>query len=195
MKVILLQELKGKGGEGDVIDVAAGFANNYLLTQGIAVKATKGNLKQLEQRRHNIAKREETRLADAAKMQEALEKTSIKVIAQVGDEGQLFGSVTAQMIADACKEQAGLEVDRRHIELGKPIKTAGEHEVVVSIYRDIKGTVKVNVVGENDAEEAEAEAEEAAAAEEAAEAVAEEAVEAEAVAASADEPEAEAAAE
>lgn len=70
MKVILLQELKGRGGEGDVIDVAAGFANNHLLTQGIAVKATKDNLKQLEQRRHNIAKREETRLAEAEREEE-----------------------------------------------------------------------------------------------------------------------------
>ena len=92
MKVILLQELKGKGGEGDVIDVADGFANNYLLTEGLAIKATKGNLKQLEQRKHNIAKREETRLEDAAKMKEALEKATVKVVAQVGDEGQLFGS-------------------------------------------------------------------------------------------------------
>ena len=65
MKVILLKELKGKGGEGDVIDVAPGFANNYLLTQGYAILATKGNLKQLEQRKHNIAKREEKRIADA----------------------------------------------------------------------------------------------------------------------------------
>ena len=67
MKVILLQELKGKGGEGDVVDVAPGFANNYLLPQKVAILATKGNLKQLEQRKHNIAKREENRLADAAR--------------------------------------------------------------------------------------------------------------------------------
>lgn len=172
MKVILLQELKGKGGEGDVIDVADGFANNYLLTQGIAIKATKGNLKQLEQRKHNIAKREETRLADAVKLQETLEKTIVKIVAQVGEEGQLFGSVTAQIIADACKEQAGIDVDKRRIELGKPIKTAGEHEVAVSIYREIKGTIKVRVVGEGEEEVVEVEeapaAEEEAAAEEAA---------------------------
>lgn len=165
MKVILLQELKGKGGEGDVIDVADGFANNYLLTQGIAIKATKGNLKQLEQRKHNIAKREETRLADAVKLQETLEKTIVKIVAQVGEEGQLFGSVTAQIIADACKEQAGIDVDKRRIELGKPIKMAGEHEVAVSIYREIKGIIKVRVVGEEEvveAEEAPAAEEEAA---------------------------------
>ena len=65
MKVILLEELPGRGGEGDVIEVARGFANNYLLRNGIAVKATTGNLKQLEQRRNNIAKREEVRIADA----------------------------------------------------------------------------------------------------------------------------------
>ena len=162
MKVILLQELKGKGGEGDVIDVADGFANNYLLTEGLAIKATKGNLKQLEQRKHNIAKREETRLEDAAKMKEALEKATVKVVAQVGDEGQLFGSVTTQMIADACKEQADIDVDKRRIELGKPIKTAGEHEVTVSIYRDIKGTIKVRVVGEGEEQAAPAEPEAAA---------------------------------
>ena len=76
MKVILLQELKGKGGEGDVVDVAPGFANNYLLPQKVAILATKGNLKQLEQRKHNIAKREENRLADAGKIKDCLLYTS-----------------------------------------------------------------------------------------------------------------------
>ena len=79
MKVILLQELKGKGGEGDVVDVAPGFANNYLLPQKVAILATKGNLKQLEQRKHNIAKREENRLADAGKIKETLDGALVKV--------------------------------------------------------------------------------------------------------------------
>jgi len=149
MKVILLKELKGKGGEGDVIDVAPGFANNYLLTQGYAVKATKGNLKQLEQRKNNIAKREENRLAEAAALQAKLNETTVKIIAQVGDEGQLFGSVTSTMVADAI-EALGIEIDKRRVELGKPIKLAGEHDVIVSIYRDIKATVKVVVCGEGE---------------------------------------------
>ena len=180
MKVILLKELKGRGGEGDVIEVANGFANNYLLTQGYAVKATKGNLRQLEDRKANIAKREEARLADAAALQEKLNAMTVKVAAQVGEEGQLFGSVGATQVAEALAA-AGVEVDKRRVELGKPIKVAGEHEVVVSIYRDIKANVKVLVGSEADlaAEEpAEAEVEEAAAeapaaAEEAEEAVAE----------------------
>lgn len=168
MKVILLKELKGKGGEGDVIDVAPGFANNYLLRQGYAVLATKGNLKQLEQRKANIAKREATRLADAAALQEKLAGITLKIAAQVGDEGQLFGSVTNTQVAEALAAQAEVEIDRRRIELGKPIKVAGEHEVTVSIYRDIKGTVKV-LVGEIAEEEVVEEVAEEAAAEETAE--------------------------
>ena len=170
MKVILLQELKGKGGEGDVVDVAPGFANNYLMPQGIAILATKGNLKQLEMRKNNIAKREATRLADADKLKSVLDGASVK-----GEEGQLFGSVTATQIAEAIKEALGVEIDRRRIEAGKAIKTAGQHEVVISIYRDIKATVTLlvgidEVAAEEEAEKVETEAvAEEAAAEEAAE--------------------------
>lgn len=173
MKVILLTELKGKGGEGDVVDVADGFANNYLFPQKIAVPATKGNLKQLEQRKHNIATREETRLADAQKLKDQLEALTVQVEARVGEEGVLFGSVTAHMIADALKEAYGIEIDRRRIDLKNPIKVAGEHEVVVSIYRDIKTTLAI-VVG---SAEFFAAAEEAPEVEEAEEAPAEESAE------------------
>ncbi len=163
MKVILLKELRGRGGEGDVIDVARGFANNYLLRQGYALPATEGNLKQLEQRRANIAKREEVRLADANALAEKLNGLDVVVIAQVGEEGQLFGSVTAPMIADAIEEM-GYEIDRRRVELGKPIKQTGTYPVDVSIYRTIKATVNVIVKGEKaEGEDAEAEATEAAA--------------------------------
>lgn len=152
MQVILLKELPGKGGEGDVIDVARGFANNYLLTQGFAVKATKGNLKQLEERKKNIAKREETRIADANALAEKLNAATVRVEAQVGEEGVLFGSVTAPMVADAIENELGIEIDRRRVELGKPIKMVGTYQVPVSLYRDIKGTVTV-IVGGDEAEE------------------------------------------
>lgn len=145
MKVILLSELKGKGGEGDVVDVADGYANNYLFPQRIALPATKGNLKQLEQRKHNIAAREATRLENAQKTKEALENLTVRVEARVGEEGVLFGSVTAPLIAEALQVNHGIEIDRRRIDLKAPIKTAGEHEVVVSIYRDIKTPLKILV--------------------------------------------------
>ena len=152
MKVILLKELRGKGGEGDVISVNDGFANNFLLRQGYAIKATKGNLKQLEERRHNIAKREEARVADANAIASKLNDATVKIVAQVGEEGQLFGSVGTVQIAEAIQEQLGLEVDRRRIELGKPIKQVGTYPVAISIYRDIKGTVSVEVGGESTGE-------------------------------------------
>lgn len=179
MKIILLEELKGRGVEGDVIDVAPGFANNYLLPNGKAVLATKGNLKQLEQRRNNIAKREAARVAAAEELKAKLDGATVKINARVGEEGVLFGSVTAQMVADALKEQHGVEVDRRLIDFKEAVKTAGEHEAVLSLHRDVKAALKL-LVGDDDwfaAAEAEAVAEEAEAEAEEAEEAAEEAVE------------------
>ena len=159
MKVILLTELKGKGGEGDVVEVARGFFNNYLGPQKMAILATKGNLKQLEQRKGNIAKREEQRIADANALKASLEGKKILVEVKVGEEGVLFGSVTAAMIADAVQNELGIEIDRKRLELKKAIKTAGEHVVALSIYRDIKVDLNL-VVGEAVAEEAAEEVEE-----------------------------------
>lgn len=154
MQVILLKELRGRGGEGDVIDVARGFANNYLLRQGYAVKATPGNLKQLEQRRANIEKREEVRVSDANALAEKLNGLNVVVEAQVGEEGQLFGSVTAPMVADAIMKELDIELDKRRVQLGKPIKVVGEYPVEVDIYRTIKATVNVVVKGEGVEDEA-----------------------------------------
>ncbi len=156
MKVILLGELRGKGGEGDVVDVAQGFAENYLYPNKIAVPATKGNLKQLDERRHNIAKREEKRLADAAALKELLEGKAVTVDARIGEEGQLFGSVTSAMIADAIKRELGVDIDRKRIARSHTIKNAGRHQVEVDLYREINATVTV-LVGVTDDEEAPAE--------------------------------------
>ena len=173
MKVILLTEVQGKGGEGDVVEVARGFFNNYLGPQKKAVLATAGNLKQLEQRRGNIAKREEKRIADAEALKASLEGKKIFVDAKVGEEGVLFGSVTISMIADAVLAETGVEIDRKRLDVRKAIKTAGEHTVALNIYRDIHVDLQlmVGVKATEEVEEAvvEAEAVEAEATEEAAE--------------------------
>ena len=148
MKVILLQELKGRGGEGDVIEVAQGFAVNYLLPRKIAIQATKGNLKQLELRSHNIKSREEARLGDAQSVFDRLNGKVVKVEAKVGEEGRLFGSVTTSHIEAALAEQLGVEVDRRKIETHGSIKDVGPHVFNVAIYRDVKAELTVNVVAE-----------------------------------------------
>ena len=172
MKVILLTELRGKGGEGDVIDVAQGFAENYLFPNKIAQPATPGNIKQLEERRHNIAKREEKRIADAEAVRAQLDGKPVTVDAKIGEEGQLFGSVTAAQVADAVEAQLGVTVDRKRI--GRVnIKQVGTHEVEINLYRDINAKVLVLVGVETAAEsepeveavEAEAEVAEEAAAE------------------------------
>ena len=105
MKVILLGELRGKGGEGDIVEVAQGYAENFLFPNKIAQPATPGNIKQLEERRHNIAKREEQRIADAIATKAALDGKLVTVDARIGEEGQLFGSVTTAQIADAIEAQ------------------------------------------------------------------------------------------
>jgi large subunit ribosomal protein L9 len=145
MKVILLGELRGKGGEGDIVEVAQGFAENFLFPNGIAQPATPGNIKQLEERRHNIAKREEKRIADAEALKAQIDGKQVVVDAKIGEEGQLFGSVTTTMIADAIEQQLGVEVDRKRVGKGQTIKTAGLHQVEVNIYREIGATVAVLV--------------------------------------------------
>jgi len=158
MKVILLGELRGKGGEGDVVEVAQGFAENFLFPNGIAQPATPGNMKQLEERRHNIAKREEKRIADAEALKAALDGKLVVVDAKIGEEGQLFGSVTTTMIADAIEQQLGVEVDRKRVGKGQALKTAGVHQVEVNIYREIGATINVQV-GKDSAPEPEPEVE------------------------------------
>ena len=101
MKVILTQEVKGKGHEGDVVDVARGYAVNYLLPRKMAIAATAGNLKQLEARKSNIRKRNDARRSDAEGVAAALQGKILVMEAKAGDEGKLFGSVTTTMIEDA----------------------------------------------------------------------------------------------
>ena len=135
MKVILLGELRGKGGEGDIVEVAQGYAENFLFPNKIAQPATPGNIKQLEERRHNIAKREEQRIADANATKAALDGKLVTVDARIGEEGQLFGSVTTAQIADAIEAQLNVTVDRKRIARSAAIKTAGRHNVTIELSR------------------------------------------------------------
>ncbi|TLM78956.1 MAG: 50S ribosomal protein L9 [Actinobacteria bacterium] len=148
MKVILLQEVKGKGSEGDVVEVARGYAVNYLFPKKMAVEATSGALKQLEARRHNIEKREAARRTDAESMAASVGGKTVTVEAKAGDEGKLFGSVTAQMVAEAIEAQLGVEVDRRKVDAHGHIKTLGAHPVTVQLHKDVKVELVVEVVPE-----------------------------------------------
>jgi len=199
MKVILTAEVKGKGHEGDIVEVARGYAANYLLPRKMALVATPGNIKQLESRMENINKRNATRMGDAQSVATSIEGKSIVLEAKAGLDGKLFGSITTLMIEEAVAAQLGADIDHKRMDLHRPIKTTGEHHVVVSVFGDVKATLTVKVVPEGgaaalaaeEAAAAEAAVAKAAAAEAAAlaaaELAAEEAAAAEAVAVDADE--------
>ena len=199
MKVILTAEVKGKGHEGDIVEVARGYAANYLLPRKMALVATQGNIKQLESRMENINKRNATRMGDAQSVATSIEGQSIVLEAKAGLDGKLFGSITTLMIEEAVAAQLGADIDHKRMDLHRPIKTTGEHHVVVSVFGDVKATLTVKVVPEGgaaalaaeEAAAAEAAVAKAAAAEAAAlaaaELAAEEAAAAEAVAVDADE--------
>jgi len=159
MKVILLSDVKGRGKEGDVIEVARGFATNYLLPRKMAIQATPGNLKQLEARVHNIKKREETKRAEAEAHAAQVAGKSIVIEMKAGDGGKLYGSVTGGMVADALAEQIGVDVDRRKLDLHGHIKVVGEHIIDVRLYDEVTAQIKLNVVPIGGAPVAEAVAE------------------------------------
>jgi len=146
MKVILLSDVKGRGKEGDVIEVARGFATNYLLPRKMAIQATPGNLKQLEARVHNIKKREETKRAEAEAHAAQVSGKSIVIEMKAGDGGKLYGSVTGGMVADALADQIGVDVDRRKLDLHGHIKTVGEHVIDVRLYDEVTAQITLNVV-------------------------------------------------
>jgi large subunit ribosomal protein L9 len=149
MKVILLADVKGRGIEGDVIEVARGFAVNYLLPRKMAAEATPGNIKQLEARMHNIRKRELQRTGDAEKLAAAINGTTLIIEAKASDEGKLFGSVTGGMVAEALAAQLGIDIDRRKLDAhGHGLKTIGDHPVSVHLYQDVKAEVTVRIVRE-----------------------------------------------
>ncbi len=145
MKVILIDEIRGLGTRGDVVNVKDGYARNYLLPKNLAREATAGNLKSVEQERKKWALLAQKEKEQATKAAESVKGTRVTVQKRVGENGQLFGSVTANEIADALTAK-GLEVDKRRIELAQPIKSLGTHDVEVRLYRDVTAKIQVEVV-------------------------------------------------
>ncbi len=147
MDVILREDVKSLGKAGEMVRVKPGYARNFLLPRGLAFEATEGNKKRIAAE----AKARETRLAGekaaASALAAKLGAATVALKGKAGEEGKLFGSITAQDIADGLAAQ-GLEVDRRRIELEHPIKTLGFHSVAVRLHPEVHAEVKVNVVAE-----------------------------------------------
>jgi large subunit ribosomal protein L9 len=144
MKVILTEEIRGLGTRGDIVAVKDGYARNYLIPKNMAREATPGNLKQIEHERHKWALLAQQEKEAAQKQADAVRGVRVSIEKRVGEHGQLFGSVTANEIADALMEK-GVEVDKRRIELEQPIKNVGVHQVDVRLHRDVTAQIEVEV--------------------------------------------------
>ncbi len=147
MKVILRQNFEPLGQIGDIVEVKDGYARNYLLPRKIAYAALKGNLRSLEEEKKTVAKKTEQELLDAENLAAELEKTSITIPVQVGEEDKIFGTVTAQMIADALNEKK-YKIDKRKVELEEQIKTLGIYSVNIRLHPKVSSKIKVWVVRE-----------------------------------------------
>jgi large subunit ribosomal protein L9 len=146
MEVILRQAVEKLGQPGDVVKVSPGFARNYLLPRGIAYAATPGNLKRIEQEKARLEAAEDERRGSAQGLATKLENVSLTFSARVGEEGKLFGSVTASDIAEQLHAQGFDMVEKRQIDLHDPIKALGVYRVPVRLHADVKPEIKVWVI-------------------------------------------------
>jgi large subunit ribosomal protein L9 len=147
MKIILKKEVEKLGEIGDVLTVKDGYARNYLIPKGLAVRATDGTLKAIEIEKKQKAFKIERERKAARELAESLERFSLIVKAKAGEGGRLYGTVTAQMIVDGLKAK-GFEVDRKQITIDPPIKQVGKYQVAVKLYSDVIATLNLEVEAE-----------------------------------------------
>lgn len=150
MKVVLIQDVSRLGVVGDVKDVADGYARNYLLPKGLAEIATTAALQRVEAERRKAEHLQAQVEVEITSMAHILDGAQITLKAKVGAQERLYGSITSSDIAEELQRVTGLEIDKRRIELGEPIRQLGEHDILVRLSREIVPTVKVVVEEERD---------------------------------------------
>jgi large subunit ribosomal protein L9 len=148
MRIILQREVAKLGVPGDIVEVKDGYARNYLLPRGLAIAATKGAVKHTDQLRGAHDSRVEKAKAEAGTLAAELAKTRLRVASKAGEDGKLFGSVTAQHVAEELSRATGQSIDRKRIHLDDPIRSLGTHEVLVRLHPDVDAKVTVEVVQE-----------------------------------------------
>jgi large subunit ribosomal protein L9 len=147
MEVILREDLEKVGSRGSVVKVADGYARNYLLPKRLAVPATDANKKIVEQERQAHLRREVKAKSDAESLAQLMANVTVTFRHRVGENNQLFGSVTAKDIADALEAQK-FHIERRRVHLDEPIRTIGEHQVTLRLHRDVETPIRVIVEAE-----------------------------------------------
>ena len=144
MKVLLLQDVRGTGKKDDIVEVSEGYGRNYLLPRKLAKEATAETLNSVKHAKEAQAHREELKKQEAELKSRELKGKVIQLVARGGENGKLYGSVTADMIAQALKAQHGIDVDKRKIEQEEPIKSAGQSFVNIKLYSGISVRMLVN---------------------------------------------------
>lgn len=147
MKVILLQDVKGSGKKGDVINASDGYARNFLFPKKLAVEANAGNMTELNNYKASVEHKRAVNRDNSSELKERLEKATIVITAKTGDNGKLFGKVTSMDIEKAVKEQTGIEIEKRKIQLPEALKTIGQYEVNVKLFEDISAKLKIVIKG------------------------------------------------
>jgi large subunit ribosomal protein L9 len=145
VKVVLRQPVTKLGDPGDLVTVSGGYARNFLIPRGLAVPATKGNLKQAEDWAKSKGAKAAKDLSNAEGLKAKLESQALGVTAQAGPDGRLFGSVTSSDVAEALAAQLGVTIDRHDLELSEPIRHLGNHQVQVKLHPEVAATVTVEV--------------------------------------------------
>lgn len=146
MKVIFTQDVKGKGKKGEVKDVPVGYANNYLIKNKLAVEATAGNLKQLEQQNKAAEAERQQEIDEAKQLKAQLADIEVEVSAKTGEGGKMFGSVSSKQIAEALKAQHDIKLDKRKMDLPNGIHALGYTNVPVKLDKEVEGTIRVHTV-------------------------------------------------
>jgi len=144
MKVIFLKDVKGKGKKGEVKNVADGYAHNFLIKQGLAVEATNSSISTLDAQKKKEEKAAAEELAEAKKLKERLDKTTVELTAKAGEGGRLFGSITTKQIAEELQKKHGIKIDKRRMEIDA-IRTLGHTKVPVKLHHDVTATLTVHV--------------------------------------------------
>jgi large subunit ribosomal protein L9 len=147
MKVILKEDVKNLGRMGQVVNVAPGYARNYLLPRGLAVEASSRNLKEVESLKRQLEAKAQRLRHKAQELAERLSSLTLTLRAKAGEEGKLFGSITTKDIAEALKAQ-GIELDRKRLHLPEPIKRLGTYAVEAKLHPDVSATLNIEVVAE-----------------------------------------------
>ena len=145
MKIILTNEVSGLGNAGDVVEVRDGYARNYLVPRGLAMRWTKGGEKDVEQIRRARKIHEIATIEQANEVKAKIEDVQVRLKVRAGNGGRLFGSVTPADIATAVKDAGGPEVDKRRVELGAPVKTLGSHKVSVRLHPEVLASFDIEV--------------------------------------------------